>query len=63
MPTNAQISPQSTLSTFVLPSPSNTIRSLMRVLTIVLPSRLASVTGMPERSVPRVSLPTAIRPT
>lgn len=63
MPTSAQISPHSTRSTLVLLNPSNTIRSLIRVLTIVLPSRLASVIGIPDFSVPRVNLPTAIRPT
>ena len=35
----------------------------MRVLTIVTPSRLASVTGIPEVRMPRVTLPIAIRPT
>ena len=62
MPMMAQISPQGTSSTFFLPSPSKTIRSLILVFCIVTPSRLASVTFCPARSVPRVSLPTAIRP-
>ena len=43
--------------------PSKTIRSRMRVFCIVTPSRLASVTFWPVRSEPRVTLPTAIRPT
>ena len=57
------ISPQATSSTFFLPNPSKTIRSRMRVFCIVTPSRLASVTFWPVRSEPRVTLPTAIRPT
>ena len=63
IPTMAQISPHCTLSTFALPRPSKTINSLILVLTFVSPSRFASVTFCPARNSPRVSLPTAIRPT
>ncbi len=62
MPVMAQISPHDTSSTFFLPSPSKIISSLMRVFWSVTPSRLARVTFCPARSVPRVSLPTAMRP-
>ena len=63
IPTKAHISPHSTFSTLLLPSPSKTISSLILLLIFVTPSRFASVTFCPARSSPRVSLPTAIRPT
>ncbi len=62
IPTIAHISPASTSSTFCFSSPSNNIKSLIRLLICVTPSRLQRVTGIPDFSFPRVSLPIAIRP-
>ena len=61
-PTSAQISPACTDSTGRLLSPSKVYTSFRGILRSE-PSRIESVTVIPVRSVPRLNLPTAIRPT
>ena len=61
-PTTAQISPHSTFSALFFSSPWNTIRSLIFCFSTV-PSFLQREICMPAVRAPRLTLPTAIRPT